>query len=191
MGWPQYTAAALPGDANIAVVNRGIAGNRVRLDAPRSTPSWGRAGLSKFDDDVLGTDGVTHVVIAYNSNDWGLPGRVTGINEMPTSSHMIGAYDELVDRSLAAGLSVILGTTTPLAPDLVGDPERERIRSDLNGWIRTSGHLFVDFDAAIRSPENPSRVNPIYAAPDHTHPNIDGQKRLAKAMVDVIAQLEM
>ena len=55
MGWPQYTAALLPADARIAVVNRGIAGNRIRLDAPQPTPSWGRAGLSRFDEDVLGT----------------------------------------------------------------------------------------------------------------------------------------
>ena len=189
MGWPQYTAAALPADANIAVVNRGIAGNRLRLDAPGATPSWGRAGLSRFDDDVLGTDGVTHVVIAYNSNDWGLPGRVTDIAEMPTGAQMIDAYQQLIDRSVAAGIIVILGTTTPLAPEAAGDSEREGIRSALNEWMRTSVLEVVDFDAAIRCPGDPSRLEEIYAAPDHTHPNINGQKRLARAMVDVITRM--
>jgi hypothetical protein len=27
-----------------------------------------------------GTHGVTHLVIAYNSNDWGLPGRITSLS---------------------------------------------------------------------------------------------------------------
>jgi hypothetical protein len=34
-GWPQDTAGLLPAKARIAVVNRGIPGNRIRLDAPR------------------------------------------------------------------------------------------------------------------------------------------------------------
>ncbi|MFR0359186.1 hypothetical protein [Streptomyces sediminimaris] len=89
MGWPQYTAARLPADTRIAVVNRGIAGNRIRLDAPSATPSWVRAGLSRFDEDVLATHGVTHLVIAYNSNDWSLPGRITPLDEIPALAQPI------------------------------------------------------------------------------------------------------
>ena len=58
-------------------------------DAPLSTPSWGRAGLSRFDDDVLTTPGVTHVVIAYNSNDWGPPGRP---NSSPTKAEKTSGW---------------------------------------------------------------------------------------------------
>ncbi len=191
MGWPQFTAALLPADAGIAVVNRGIPGNRIRLDAPESTPSWGRAGLSRFDEDVLGTTGVTHVVIAYNSNDWGLPGRITSAAEMPSLAQMIDGYQELVHRSEEAGLEVILATITPLAPEMVADPDRETLREALNGWIRTSGHEFADFDAAIRSETDPSRLNAEYAAPDNAHPSINGQKRLASAMVDTLARLRL
>jgi len=191
MGWPQYTAALLPADARVAVLNRGIAGNRLRLDAPHSTPSWGRAGLSRFDEDVFGTHGVTHLVIAYNSNDWGLPGRSTSLNEMPTLEQLIAGYQELIDRARAAGLTVILATVTPLAPELAIDLEREHLRLALNEWIRTAGHEFVDFDAAIRSETIPSRLDPKYAAPDDTHPNINGEKRLAQAMVEALRRLNI
>jgi lysophospholipase L1-like esterase len=191
MGWPQYSAALLPADAKIAVVNRGIAGNRIRLDAPQSNPSWGRAGLSRFDEDVLGTAGVTHVVIAYNTNDWGLPGRVTSLDEMPSVGQMINAYEELINRAQAAGLQVILATITPLAPELLADPDREAIRLELNDWIRASGHEFVDFDAAIHSETDPSRLEAKYAAPDDTHPNVNGEKRLAQALVDTLARLQI
>ncbi len=191
MGWPQYTAGLLPADAGIAVVNRGISGNRIRLDAPQSSPSWGRAGLHRFDDDVLTTNGVTHVVIAYNSNDWGLPGRVTPLEEMPSVAQLIDGYQELIDRGQTAGLHVLLATVTPLAPELLADPDpdREGIRFALNDWIRTSGHQFVDFDAALRSESDPSRLEAKYAAPDETHPNINGEHRLARVMVDAIARL--
>lgn len=191
MGWPQYTAALLPADARIAVVNRGIAGNRIRLDAPRTTPSWGRAGLSRFDEDVLGTHGVTHLVIAYNSNDWSLPGRITPLDEMPTLAQLTDGYRELVDRARKAGLTVLLATVTPLAPELAGDPGREDFRLAVNEWIRTSGHEFVDFDAAIRSEADPSPPEDGYTAPDHTHPNVKGSKRLAQVMAEALARLQL
>ncbi|MBB2158055.1 GDSL family lipase [Gluconacetobacter diazotrophicus] len=190
MGWPQYTAALLPADAKIAVVNRGIAGNRIRLDAPPLTPSWGRSGLSRFDEDVLGTAGATHLVIAYNSNDWGLPGRIAPMAEMPSVNQLIEAYQELIDRAQAAGLRVILSTVMPLAPELLAEPEREDMRLVLNAWIRGSGHV-VDFDAAVRSETDPSRLAAKYAAPDDTHPSVNGSKRLAQAMVDILQRLKL
>lgn len=191
MGWPQHTAALLPAEARIAVLNRGIAGNRIRLDAPQPTPSWGRAGLSRFDEDVLGTHGVTHLMIAYNSNDWGLPGRITSLDEMPTLDQLIAGYRELINRAEAAGLAVILATVTPLGPELAADPSREGIRLAVNHWIRTAGHEFVDFDAAIRSETDPSRLEGKYAAPDHTHPSVNGEKRLAQAVVEALARLRL
>jgi lysophospholipase L1-like esterase len=191
MGWPQYTSALLAADDKIAVVNRGISGNRIRLDAPQSTPSWGRSGLSRFDEDVLGTAGVTHVVIAYNSNDWGLPGRITSMDEKPSVAQLINGYQELIGRAHLAGLEVILATVTPLAPELLADSERESLRLALNAWIRKSGHVFVDFDAAIRSESDPSRLAAKYAAPDDTHPNVNGEKRLAQAMVEAIQRLNL
>ncbi|MCQ8277685.1 GDSL-type esterase/lipase family protein [Acetobacteraceae bacterium KSS8] len=191
MGWPQYTAALLPADAKIAVANRGIAGNRIRLDAPQSTPSWGRSGLSRFDEDVLGTAGATHLVIAYNSNDWGLPGRVTPMTEMPSVDQLIEGYQELIDRARAAGLEVILATVMPLAPELLAEPKREDMRQALNAWIRRSGHIVVDFDAAVRCKSNPSRLTAKYAAPDDTHPSVNGSKRLAQAMVEVLQRLKL
>lgn len=151
----------------------------------------GRAGLSRFDEDVIGTAGVTHVVIAYNSNDWGLPDRVTPLDEMPFVAQLINAYQELIDRAQAAGLQVILATITPFAPELLADRDREAIRLTLNDRIRTSGHELVDFDAAIRSEIDPSRLEAKYAAPDDTHPNVNGEKRLAQAMVEALARLRL
>jgi len=182
MGWPQEAAAQLPAEAQVAVVNRGISGNRIRVDAPPGHPSWGRSGLSRFDDDVLSTSGATHLVVAFNSNDWGVPGRVDATAPMPTVPQLIDGYAELVARAEDAGLRVLLATVTPLSPELLADPDRERIRLELNEWIRSSGRC-VDFDAEIRSATDPSRLEPAYAAPDSTHPNVNGEKRLARALL--------
>ncbi|WP_374204824.1 FAD-dependent monooxygenase [Pseudonocardia sp. WMMC193] len=189
MGWPQYAAELLPEDSRITVVNRGIPGNRIQRDAPGRSPSWGPAGLTRFDDDVLGTAAATHLVIAYNSNDWGLPGRVTPIEEMPTLVQLIAGYRRLISRAEAAGLTVALATITPLAPELRDDPHREDLRRGVNEWIRSSDHPCVDFDAAIRSQTDPTRLHPDYAAPDDTHPNVSGSKRLAETMIDALARL--
>jgi hypothetical protein len=59
----------------------------------------------------------------------------------------------------------------------------------VNDWIRTAGHEFVDFDAAIRSETDASRLEDNCAGPDRTHPNVHGEKRLAQAMVEALAPI--
>jgi lysophospholipase L1-like esterase len=48
---------------------------------------------------------------------------------------------------------------------------------------------YIDFDTAIGSKTEPSRLDALYAAPDNTHPNINGQKRLARAASEALIQL--
>lgn len=189
MGWPQLTAARLPADAGIAVLNRGIPGNRLRYDAPAGHASWGRSGLSRFDEDVLATTGVTHVVLAYASNDIGLPGEFAPLGELPTAAQQIDAYRQLIDRARAAGLGVLLATITPMAPGQDDFAAREQIRVAVNDWIRMSGLEFADFDETIRSAAAPARIAAEYDAGDHQHPNVTGENRLARAMVEAIARL--
>jgi lysophospholipase L1-like esterase len=191
MGWPQLTAALLPADAQISVLNRGIPGNRLRFDAPPMHASWGRSGLSRFDDDVLGTAAVTHVVLAHASNDIGLPGEFAPLSELPSAAQQIGAYQQLTDRARAAGLGVILATITPMAPKQGDDPGREQIRVAVNDWIRASGLEFVDFDEVIRSDAAPARIAAEYDVGDHQHPNVTGENRLAQAMAEAIARLQL
>ena len=110
---------------------------------------------------------------------------------MPTVEQLIAGYEELIQRARAAGLDVILATVTALAPELLGgtDPDREGIRAALNTWIRSAGNEVLDFDAAIRANTEPTRLEAKYAAPDDTHPNIDGEKRLASVAVDALTRI--
>lgn len=54
----------------------------------------------------------------------------------------------------------------------------------MNEWIRTSGRFdaVVDFDQAVRDPENPRRLSPAYDVGDHLHLNPTGYQTLADAV---------
>jgi lysophospholipase L1-like esterase len=131
------------------------------------------------------------VVLAYASNDIGLPGKVAPLSELPSAAQQIGAYQQLIDRARAAGLGVILATITPMAPEQGDDPGREQIRVAVNDWIRASGLEFADFDETIRSGAAPSRIAPEYDVGDHQHPNVTGENRLAQAMAEAIERLQI
>jgi lysophospholipase L1-like esterase len=57
-------------------------------------------------------------------------------------------------------------------------------RAAVNNWIRTGGKFdaVVDFDAAMRDPQNPSRLLPAADSGDHLHPNEAGYKIMADAI---------
>lgn len=190
LGWPQLTSASLPAEACVAVLNRGIPGNRLRFDAPSQHASWGPSGISRFDDDVLGTAGVTHVVLAHASNDIGLPGQAAPLAELPSAVQQIEAYQQLITRAAEADLTVMLATITPMPPEHAHDPRREQVRLAVNDWMRGSGHDVADFDKAIRSSRTPSQIAPEYDVGDHQHPNITGQSRLAQTMVSAITTVQ-
>lgn len=40
----------------------------------------------------------------------------------------------------------------------------------------------IDFDVALRSPSNPTVLNPAYCGPDHLHPNLAGYQVMANAV---------
>lgn len=54
----------------------------------------------------------------------------------------------------------------------------------MNAWIRTSGAFdaVIDFDAALRDPENPTRLRREADTGDHLHPNERGYKMMAETV---------
>jgi lysophospholipase L1-like esterase len=185
-GWPEAAAKLLAEGRNVVMLNLGIAGNRLRLDPTPEIASFGRSGLSRFDEDVLGGAGVSDLVIALGTNDLGLPGSVTPESELPTAEEIIYTYSLLVDRATAAGLRVIIATITPFMGSDSHDAARDRIRSTVNAWIRTSAPEMVDFDAAVRSDTAPEHLATKYDSGDHLHPNEQGEERLAEAIAVVL-----
>jgi lysophospholipase L1-like esterase len=99
---------------------------------------------------------------------------------------IIAAYEQIILRAHAHGITVVGGTITPFMgsdyyhPAAVSEADRETI----NAWIRKPGHFdaVVDFDRATRDPVHPERMLPAYDSGDHLHPSSAGYRAMAAAI---------
>ena len=59
-------------------------------------------------------------------------------------------------------------------------PEGEAKRVAVNDWLRRSADFdaVIDFDAALRDPEHPTRMLPVWDNGDHLHPSDAGYNRM-------------
>jgi lysophospholipase L1-like esterase len=174
-----------------AVVNEGVAGNRLLSNGP--VASLGDSGLARFERDALGVPGVTDIVLLEGTNDIGFPGARRGdfllgsATDAPTADEIIGGYRQLISQAHARGIRIIGCTIMPtegaIFIDYHSEP-KERIRQEVNHWIRTSKAFdgVIDFDAVMRDPNRPSRLIPSLSSEDHLHPNDDGYQRMADAI---------
>jgi lysophospholipase L1-like esterase len=175
----------------VAVVNEGIAGNR--LLANGFGFSFGLSGLARFDRDVLTIPGVTHVVLLEGLNDLGFPGAkidgrdLASPSEARTAADLIGAYLQLIARAHVRGIKIIGATLTPFeGVDVPGyySESKEAARQAVNTWIRSAGAFdgVIDFDAVLRDSDHPSRMQARYASHDHLHPTDLGYQAMADAI---------
>ena len=202
--WPDFLArrlAAEYGDAAPGVLNVGIAGNRILshnaglanllrragLPAPPNTGTppnpnalFGPSGLSRFNRDVLLQPGVTHVVVLETTNDIGMAFD----DPWPAVEDLIAGHRTMIRRAHALGLTIYGGTLLPFEGALYWTEAGEAKRQALNDWIGTSGAYdgVIDFAAAVRDPENPTRFRPDLHADDWLHPNDAGYESMANAI---------
>jgi len=181
--WPSQLARRLvarPAGRPMAVMNQGLGGNRILHDVR------GDSGLRRFDRDVLAQPGVTHTIIMLGTND--LRNRTGKPEEEVTAAQMIAGLKQFALRGQARGIKVIVGTLTPFENEtfLPGawNPRREAERQALNEWLRKTD-LFdavVDFDEALRDPDHPTRMRPVYDCGDHLHPSDRGYRAMGDAI---------
>jgi lysophospholipase L1-like esterase len=177
--------------SQFAVVNEGIAGNRLLGDGPIA--SLGISALARFDRDALSVPGATDVVLLEGTNDIGFPGARLGdlslatAADAPTAEEIVGAYQQFIARAHARGIRVIGCTIMPsegVAIQGYYTEAKEHTRQVVNQWIRNS-RVFdgvIDFDAVVRDPNRPSRLLPRLASNDHLHPNDAGYRAMADAI---------
>jgi lysophospholipase L1-like esterase len=180
-------------DSHIAVVNAGIAGNRLLSEGSGLSESFGPSGLARFERDVLSLPGVTHVVVLEGLNDIGFPGAKLGDEyladpkDVRSAEQIIDGHRTLIERGHARGVKVIGATISPFEevrfPGYYSE-EKEKIRQKVNEWIRTGGAFdgVIDFDAVLRDPEHPGRMLAKFAYRDYLHPNDDGYRAMAGAV---------
>ena len=181
--WPSQLArrlAARPRGRPMAVMNEGLGGNRILHDIR------GDSGLRRFDRDVLAQPGVTHTIIMLGTND--LRNRPGKPEEEVTAPQMIAGLKQFAVRGHARGIKVIPATLTPFENEtfLPGawNPRREAVRQAVNDWLRKTDDFdaIVDFDRALRDPDHPTSMLPVYDCGDHLHPSDAGYRAMGDAI---------
>ncbi len=175
--WPSLLAARLHANkatAHISVVNAGISGNRVLGD--------NGSGLVRLYHDALIQPGVKWMTILEGIND--ITGGSRGATPTITADALIAAYRQMIAMAHLYGVKVIGCTMTPYGGSNAYNEYGEKVRSEVNEWIRNGKEFdgVIDFDAATRDKAEPKRFRPEADSPDFLHPANPGYKLMADSI---------
>ena len=157
----------------VGVVNASVVANALL------TSFHGGPALARFDRDVVARPGAAYVII----ND--IIGvemqQATTLSNADRAQEIIGGLRQYITRSHAAGIKAYAATVIPLGGASTYTPDYEVKRQIINAFIRTGDALdgFVDFDAVVADPADPTRILPAYDGGDHHHLNDTGYKLVA------------
>jgi lysophospholipase L1-like esterase/glyoxylase-like metal-dependent hydrolase (beta-lactamase superfamily II) len=186
--WPDALADRLRADpmlGSVAVINSGVAGNRLLNDA--SEPFVGPSLLSRFERDALSKPGVRWIILLSGSNDISAADMLDTPKDKVSAQQIIAGMKQLIERAHARGVKVYGATLLPkagVAKPFIHTPEAQSKRDEVNAWIRASGAFdaVVDFDRLMRDPARPDHLAPAFDSGDHLHPNEAGFKAMAEAI---------
>ncbi len=168
--WTDIFSEKLLADARtnkVGVLNLGIGATNLTGSGPTT-------GTSRFSDDIMSQSGLRWIIIFYGVNDIGGGAQ---------ASTLINAYQQMIDQAHARNIKVYGATITPFKGSSYYSEAREAVRNTVNQWIRTPGNFdaCIDFDEAIRDPNDPARMLAIYSN-DWLHPNVQGYAFLGRSV---------
>ena len=174
--WPDQLARSLqnanPG--HTGVVNAGIAGSCAVVSC------LGPGLLDRFQRDVLSVAGVKSLILLAGENDIGNASNLALVQLTDIFQHLVALAHE---RSIL----VYGGTIPPFGGSHYFSASHEKLRQQLNGFIRTGG-LFdgvIDFDRTLADPSNAAYLAPLFDG-DKMHPNDAGYREMGTAAASVL-----
>ena len=186
--WPDCLALRCfrEGHDRIAIIRRATSGSRIlRQYSCLTYESYGLSGENRFAHEVP-TDGADTVIIQQGINDIIHPvGEEKNIfrpmSDLPTVEELIDGLKAYIAQARELGYKVYVGTLLPMGGWRTDAPFRQEMRHAYNTFIRTTDLIdgCIDFDAALRDPENPDCFLPEYDSGDHLHPSRKGYERMA------------
>jgi lysophospholipase L1-like esterase len=180
--WPDLLLARLQESTSterISIVNMAAGGNRILADG------LGPNALGRLDRDVISHPGVRFAILFEGVNDIGT--SATDLDSQARiGDRLIQAYGQMIIRLRRHKIKVIGATITPMSGpgQAYGHPNRETTRQRINEWIRNDGEFdaVIDFDLAVRNPDQVDQLLPAYDTGDHLHLNPDGYSAMAAAV---------
>ncbi|MDT0648350.1 SGNH/GDSL hydrolase family protein [Zunongwangia sp. F260] len=177
--WPDILSERLlhnPETQNVAVLNQGIGGNAVLRGG------LGPTALDRFDRDILDQKGVRWAIVMEGVNDLGA--TKDSATAFQVAKNLIAAYNTMIDKAHDRNIKIYGGTITPIKESFYYKDFRESARQYVNKWIRNSGRFdaVIDFDKAIRNPEDTLVILPKAHSGDYLHPNELGYKIMGEAV---------
>lgn len=169
-----------------AIIRRATSGSRILRQYQCLTyESYGLMGSNRFHHEVP-TDGADTVIIQQGINDIIHPvGEQVNIfrpmSDLPTVQQLIEGLKTYIAQARSYGYKVYVGTLLPMGGWRTDAPFRQELRHAYNDFIRTTELIdgCIDFDMAVRDPENPDWFLPQYDSGDHLHPSAAGYRRMA------------
>lgn len=188
--WPDFLAARLA-PRGVAVINAGISGARLLSDG------MGVNALARLERDVLAQPGVRSMIVLLGINDISWPGTAFAPKAVrPSLDELTAGFRQVIEQAHSRGIRVVGATLTPFEGALPDTPledyyhvDKDALRQELNEWIRRSGvfDAVIDFDAVLRDPAHPSRIDPRFDSGDRLHPGDAGNRAMAEAVdLDVL-----
>ena len=146
------------------VLNRGVNGERSDEIAAR------------FDRDVAAHRPDVVIVI----------GGVNDVYQGRAVEHVTMQLDHIYRRALGQGMRVVAGSIVPYN---TATPDQNARMHAINDWIRITadrkaGIRWVDTRRAAAAPDN---IDRLASSPDDLHPDIDGYRRMAEALMPALA----
>ncbi len=186
--WPDELALRCfkEGYHQTAIIRRATSGSRILREYHCLTyESYGLMGENRFHHEVP-TDGADTVIIQQGINDIIHPvGEAVNVfrpmSDLPTAEELIQGLKTYIAQARSYGYRVYVGTLLPMGGWRTDAPFRQELRHAYNDFIRTTDLIdgCIDFDRALRDPENPDWFLPEYDSGDHLHPSAAGYRRMA------------
>lgn len=164
----------LPAGQQKTVVNNGLGGTTAAkaCDLPGTGPSV----QERLANDSLALSGLTHLIVYAGTNDLG---------DQCNAKQIISGYRSILKQAKARGVKVLISTITPRGQYTA---VQNANRALVNAWVRKGGNCSgecyrsLDFDRAIRDPQQPNRIDPKLDSGDGIHPTGEGYRRIAASI---------
>lgn len=186
--WPDYLMLRAASNANnhTAVIRRAVSGTRVLRQYDCITyQSYGLSGKNRFLHEAPAS-GCDTIIIQQGINDIIHPvGEKVNVfrpmSDLPTVEELVEGLKAYIAQAREYGYKVYVGTLLPMGGWRTDAPFRQELRHAYNHFIRTTDLIdgCIDFDQAVRDPQNPDWFLPEYDSGDHLHPSPAGYRRMA------------